>query len=519
MTEREKITEKTLKGDIGIGLGIAPPPADEIDNLQSPPNSPGMVLKGIHSNTNEKIDFFILDTAVNGDYSGREGLSSQGDYVDSGSMFTTPLESTKHRKVPSLAENKEDVDLNLFSSSDSYFSRARKNPELNLKRQTKLKTRRTSDVSDRSDGARSITSIGVSDMGSSGSYYSESDTELTASPSAKYVKRRNIKKRDTNDAASEFSSFSDINEDDGIVYRSLTNKSDNSAYATSSRSRSNSRQRATSRDRDDKGKDGSATAQIFKNLLILEESLRQQYLQQQFLRYKYTFILLIWALMFIVSTYFTSFNSIYASNETSISTMKSTINPAYQISTTTCFLETTIDNTSYCVDETTESTTYNVGKGNLKKAVETDENNENDVSVRVEESGYVFKNIISRIVSIITGMTLLLFFVTGEYTRTISRPRKFLTAANKGIRQLNVKIVKVKVPWRESIFRYITRLKYMGREGGNQHITKNGVDHIKLVLNPRVFSTATREQWELYRNQFWNLEEIRRLGQENPKTK
>ncbi|ODV83609.1 hypothetical protein CANARDRAFT_29836 [[Candida] arabinofermentans NRRL YB-2248] len=37
-----------------------------------------------------------------------------------------------------------------------------------------------------------------------------------------------------------------------------------------------------------------------------------------------------------------------------------------------------------------------------------------------------------------------------------------------------------------------------------------GVRDVKIVLNPRIFNTATREQWELYRNEFWNKETIRR---------
>ncbi|TID29832.1 hypothetical protein CANINC_001581 [Pichia inconspicua] len=508
MSEGEKNIGKP-PGEVvgGIGLGIEPPPSEEIDDLQSPPNSPGMVLAGIHSNTNEKIDFFVLDATVNEAYPGSTGLPSQDEFTKSDSMFSTPLELKKQKRLSQLPENKEEVDLKLFSSSDSYFSRARKSSEHNFKRQS-MKTRRASDVSDRSDGARSINSIGLSDIGSSGSYYSESDTELTASPSAKYVKRRNLKMRDTDDVSSDFSSFSDVHEDDGIVYRSANSKADASGFPTGLRNRSSSRIKSDKDDFKDKGKDGSATAQVFKNLLILEESMRQQYAQQQCLRHKYTLILLVWILIFIISTYFTSFNSIYAT--TSRTVIESTQVSVYQTSTSTCILETTINNNSFCADfKPTESTTFGIDKGNK---LECSAENE------IIESGYVFVNIVIRIISIITGMTLLLFFVTGEYTRTISRPRKFLNAANKGIRQLNVKLVKVKLTWKESIMQYITQFN-IWKKRGVEHIRKNGVDHIKLVLNPRVFSTATREQWELYRNQFWSLEEIRRLGQENSKSK
>ncbi|ODQ44686.1 hypothetical protein PICMEDRAFT_27826, partial [Pichia membranifaciens NRRL Y-2026] len=169
--------------------------------------------------------------------------------------------------------------------------------------------------------------------------------------------------------------------------------------------------------------DASATAQIFKNMLILEESLRQQYMQQQSLRLKYSIFLVVMVIIFSYSTYVSLFHSIY-----------------------------------------------------------------------------VLTNIVHQVISIIMLMTLLLFYLTGEYTRTISIPRKFLVTTNKGIRQLNVRLVKVKVPLKERIIGFIHL---------QLHNHRQGVDHARLVLNPRVFSTATREQWELYRNQFWGLESVR----------
>lgn len=110
--------------------------------------------------------------------------------------------------------------------------------------------------------------------------------------------------------------------------------------------------------------------------------------------------------------------------------------------------------------------------------------------------------LLHKITSIITFMTLVLFYMTGEYTRTISRPRKFLVTANKGIRQLNVRLVKVKA---RAFNRILGCLRWKQRCA-----YRCGVEHVKLVLNPRVFSTASREQWELYRNQFWDLESVRR---------
>lgn len=47
--------------EIGMGMEIGQDQIDDIEDLQSPPNSPGLVLPVMVPTTNEKIDFFALD--------------------------------------------------------------------------------------------------------------------------------------------------------------------------------------------------------------------------------------------------------------------------------------------------------------------------------------------------------------------------------------------------------------------------------------------------------------------------
>ncbi|OBA16722.1 uncharacterized protein OGAPODRAFT_37259, partial [Ogataea polymorpha] len=205
----------------------------------------------------------------------------------------------------------------------------------------------------------------------------------------------------------------------------------------------------------------SQTAKIFKNLLILEESLRQQNVEQKLLRRKY--------FSFFISMIVVLFLSGYR-------------------------LLSTVD------------------------------------------SSYI--RFATQIVFIIDVVTLLLFYLSGEYHRTIVRPRKFVVITNKGLRQLNIRLVKVRVGMYDALLVVlkscflipIRALKmqtvYLSKVVRVSSVAKfrnwlveleiklatsnAGVTDVKVVLNPRVFSTDIREQWELYRNEFWNKETMRR---------
>ncbi|SCU96615.1 LAMI_0F07140g1_1 [Lachancea mirantina] len=133
-------------------------------------------------------------------------------------------------------------------------------------------------------------------------------------------------------------------------------------------------------------------------------------------------------------------------------------------------------------------------------------------------------------------VTVILFHLSGEYKRTIVIPRKFFTSTNKGIRQFNIKLVKVKSSVSDQIvdiFRWLCRtvanwnIFLMNRILPKGLIGQSalhrfwalvairsqpriGAVDVKLVMNPRAFSAEVREGWEIYRDEFWAREGARR---------
>lgn len=134
-------------------------------------------------------------------------------------------------------------------------------------------------------------------------------------------------------------------------------------------------------------------------------------------------------------------------------------------------------------------------------------------------------------------VTLLLYHLSGEYQKTIVLPKKFLSSTNKGLRQLNVRLVKIKTTYADSsadlirefgLFLCSMALKFCHTAFPSMISNPNskleiwlvlaqlrcqprfGLNDVKLVLIPRSFSTDIREGWELYRNEFWVNEGVRR---------
>ncbi|ABN66346.2 predicted protein [Scheffersomyces stipitis CBS 6054] len=207
-----------------------------------------------------------------------------------------------------------------------------------------------------------------------------------------------------------------------------------------------------------------ATGKIFRNLLILEESLREQVIQQRALRRKYlTFLAIL------------------------------------------CSLIASISHHLFVLDASVSSTG----------------------TVRV----------ILQFTLLALLVTLMLYHLSGEYQKTIVLPRKFLSSTNKGLRQLNVRLVKIKTPLTDKITDLIREislsivtlcvecLHYINPSAQSNRKSKLevflvscqsqcqpriGVTDVKLVLNARVFNTDIREGWELYRSEFWIHEGVRR---------
>ncbi|QHS71432.1 Nem1-Spo7 phosphatase regulatory subunit SPO7 [Saccharomyces paradoxus] len=135
------------------------------------------------------------------------------------------------------------------------------------------------------------------------------------------------------------------------------------------------------------------------------------------------------------------------------------------------------------------------------------------------------------------SITVVLFHISGQYRRTIVIPRRFFTSTNKGIRQFNVKLVKVQSTWDEKYtdsVRFVSRSiaycniyclkKFLWLKDDNtivkfwksvtiQSQPRIGAVDVKLVLNPRAFSAEIREGWEIYRDEFWAREGARRRKQ------
>lgn len=143
-------------------------------------------------------------------------------------------------------------------------------------------------------------------------------------------------------------------------------------------------------------------------------------------------------------------------------------------------------------------------------------------------------------------VTLVLFRLSGEYKRTIVIPKRFFNSTNKGIRQLNLRLVKVKAPlghslvdfmryvlrffhtWCLFVFGYCGPLRSTSLGLGVKQLLKNielraqpriGATDVKLVLNPRAFNAEIREAWELYRDEFWLREAVRRRQVEGSEKK
>ncbi|CCH40541.1 Sporulation-specific protein [Wickerhamomyces ciferrii] len=247
--------------------------------------------------------------------------------------------------------------------------------------------------------------------------------------------------------------------------RDHKNKSSKTGRSSSRRRKSDSSEKSNRSVRSSSGQRGdkiSTTTKIFRNLLILEESLRQQSQDQRILRRKFTAFL---AVLAGLSGF--CFYSLYGTDKTH--------SP--------------------------------------------------------------FTKVILQFLFFFILVTLALFHLSGEYRRTIIIPRRFFTSTNKGLRQLNLRLVKVKTPIGDQ-FIDITRailmfvvqlnqsaLSYTGPlqstkigkwiKSGLRTLElrsqpRVGATDVKLMLNPRAFNSEIREAWELYRDEFWAREGSRR---------
>ncbi|KAJ5084673.1 Sporulation/nuclear morphology Spo7 [Penicillium alfredii] len=145
-------------------------------------------------------------------------------------------------------------------------------------------------------------------------------------------------------------------------------------------------------------------------------------------------------------------------------------------------------------------------------------------------------------------VTALLVWGTGQWERGIRWPRRWLAVANRGLRNMNTKIIVIRGPWWQELLSYVSFLFPFSvpffpspsgnfhwvernpserRAGGRQHYQQYysggdsesgmveedlspGGDYIRLLLLPKSFSPEFRENWDDYRTDFWEKENERR---------
>ncbi|KFG88215.1 hypothetical protein MANI_015771 [Metarhizium anisopliae] len=149
-------------------------------------------------------------------------------------------------------------------------------------------------------------------------------------------------------------------------------------------------------------------------------------------------------------------------------------------------------------------------------------------------------------------ITAILVWGTGIWDRGIRWPRRWFAISNRGLRGFNCKLVIIRRPWwaealstigffltyglfshtASSSYRHVEPwlLRETERElqlsaeghpmlvlphddeekGGHEEDLAPGGDYVKLLLLPKPFSPTFRENWELYRTEYWERENERR---------
>ena len=132
---------------------------------------------------------------------------------------------------------------------------------------------------------------------------------------------------------------------------------------------------------------------------------------------------------------------------------------------------------------------------------------------------------------VVTGILL---WGTGQWDRGVRWPRRWVGVANRGLRNMNAKVVVIKGPWwKETLghfaflfpyssffpsngpsYHYIDSSERSGHDD-SENVSREedlspGGDYIKLLLLPKPFSPDFRENWEFYRLEYWERENKRR---------
>lgn len=149
-------------------------------------------------------------------------------------------------------------------------------------------------------------------------------------------------------------------------------------------------------------------------------------------------------------------------------------------------------------------------------------------------------------------ITAILIWATGIWDRGIRWPRRWFAISNRGLRGFNCKLVIIRQPWwaealstagfflTYGVFSHTASSSYRHVEpdllrevekqlqlsnsshptlilpqedeerGGHEEDLAPGGDYVKLLLLAKPFSATFRENWELYRTEYWERENERR---------
>ena len=119
--------------------------------------------------------------------------------------------------------------------------------------------------------------------------------------------------------------------------------------------------------------------------------------------------------------------------------------------------------------------------------------------------------------------TAWLIYITGQWERGVKWPRKWVGTTNRGLRTFNLRVVVNKRPvW--SHLSFLVPMGLFGERHADWHIVEEppgriveedlapGGGDVQLLLLPKSFSPEFREQWDIYRADYWEKENARRLS-------
>lgn len=120
--------------------------------------------------------------------------------------------------------------------------------------------------------------------------------------------------------------------------------------------------------------------------------------------------------------------------------------------------------------------------------------------VRYDPSIYRFIKLLEQLLMIASYISCGLFFLTGMYTKVFAVAPRFLTDTNKGLKSLNCRLVKCRTSLKEKAIRYLVNPVYAEDPAGP----------VKLILSTREFDPNFIENWEIFRDEYWERQRRRR---------